>query len=378
MKKVGILGGTFNPVHAEHINLVLSAVEELNLDKIIVMPTYISPHKDSIPAPAEDRLAMLKLAFSGKEKVEVSDYEILKQGKSYSYQTVEHFYKEGQELFFICGGDMLTDFKTWRFPERILDKCTLAVFDRENVYTDYQKEREYFIKTFNKEFIKLSYLGKDASSTKIRTYAKFDLPLDNLTDEKVAEYIKQKNLYPRDVYEQFIIANLNKKRIKHTADVIIAALKRAKDFKIDQNKARIACTLHDLAKYIDPNLIEGFSSPIDMPKPVIHAFLGAYIAEKFLKIDDQEIIDAIRYHTSGKANMSDLAKLVFIADMIEEGRDYEGVDELRKIYEEQDLDASFSACLKEEFIHLKNKGQRIYIETINAFDYYIKDKKDKI
>ncbi len=372
MKKVGILGGTFNPVHNEHIALVLSAVKELGLDKLLVMPTFISPHKTQSPASAENRLAMLKLAFSGFDKVEVSDYEIEKQGKSYTYQTIEHFYKEGQQLYFIVGGDMLVDFKNWKYPERILDKCTLAVFSRQSFSADFEKEREYFIKTFNKDFVKLNYIGKDASSTKIRTYAKFGLEIDDLTDKKVADYIKENQIYASDVYEDFVKNNLPPKRLKHTANVVICALKKAKEEGLDIEKVKIACTLHDLAKYMDYTSFDGFNLPQGVPNPVVHAFLGAFVAEKYLRIQDQEILDAIRYHTSGKANMSNLAKLVFVADMLEEGRNYDGVEKLREIYETSDLDTAFIECLKEEYIHLLNKGQEIYIETKNAFDYYVK------
>ena len=81
MKKIGILGGTFNPVHVEHVALAISAVSELGLDKLLIMPTYLPPHKNVIPAPAIDRVNMLKIAFSGQEKIEISDYEILKEGK---------------------------------------------------------------------------------------------------------------------------------------------------------------------------------------------------------------------------------------------------------------------------------------------------------
>lgn len=375
MKKVGILGGTFNPVHLEHISLCKSAIDELNLDKLIVMPTFISPHKSNLPAPAQDRLNMLKIAFSDVEKVEISDYEIAKQGKSYTYETVEHFSKDKDiSLYFIVGGDMLTDFKTWKYPERILKACSLAVFSRENFFTDFDGEREYFKKNFNCDFKKLSYIGKDFSSTKIRTYAKFNLSLDGLTHKGVAEYIYKNKIYLADKIEQVVSKSLPIHRVKHTADVIVCALKRAKDFGIDVEKARIACALHDIAKYIDYKTIEGFCLPQEnTPEPVIHAFLGAYIAQKYLNINDEEILDAIRYHTTAKANMSKLAKLVFVADMIEEGRNYQGVEKLREIYLNSDLDTCFNECLKEEFLHLINKKQYIFIETINAFNFYIKE-----
>lgn len=376
MKKIAIFGGTFNPVHIEHVSLAKSAIEELVLDKLIVMPTFLSPHKENSPAPAEDRINMLKLAFSDVDKAEISDFEILKQGKSYTYQTVEHFSQDKDvKLYFIVGGDMLVNFKTWRYPERILNCATLAVFSRENFFVDYEKESEYFHNTFNADFVRLNYIGKDYSSTKIRTYAKLGLSLNGLTPKGVEEYIREKGVYAPDKYEQFILKTLPEKRLKHTADVVVCALKKAKELGLDEEKVRIATLLHDCAKYIDYKTVDGFTIEEDVPAPVVHAFLGAYITKRYFNVD-ADIEDAIRYHTSGKANMTLLSKLVFVADMLEEGRDYEGVDKLRELYEKEDFETCFIECLKEEFLHLMNKKQRIYIETINAYDYYV-DKKGR-
>ena len=374
MERIGILGGTFNPVHVEHVRLAKSAIKELNLDKLIVMPTYLPPHKSVIPAPAEDRVRMLEMAFNGEDKIEISDFEIEKQGKSYTYLTVAHLKNLfSAKLFFIVGGDMLTDFKNWKYPERILEYCDLAVFDREDFFTDYDRIRKYFKKNFGKEFIKLNYKGKNASSTKIRVYSAFGLSIDNIVPDGVKEYLSRKDLYGGNSYVDFIKKTLPLKRIKHTADVVICALSKAKALGLDQNKVMISATLHDCAKYMDYTKVEGFVLKDDVPAPVIHAFLGAYVAEKYLGVSDEEILDAIRYHTSGKSNMSTLGKLIFVADMVEEGRVYDGVEKLRELFEKDDFEICFKECLKEEFLHLINKKQNIYVETINAYDFYVKD-----
>ncbi len=374
MKKVGILGGTFDPVHLEHIILAKSAIKELKLDKLLVMPTFIPPHKSTLPAPAEDRLNMLKLAFQGVPEIEVSDFEIKKEGKSFTYQTVEHFKKELDcELFFIVGGDMLSNFRFWRFPERVMKACTLAAFGREDFFTDYEAEEEYFLKTFNKSFVRLSYTGKVASSTKLRVYSQLSLPLDGLTAPPVIEYIKEKGLYKGDRFAQIVIKMLPQKRLVHTANVVVTALKKAKELGLDAEKVRISALLHDCAKYIDHTTVEGFTLPDGVPAPVIHSFLGAYIAEKWFGVQDEEVLDAIRYHTSGKADMTTLGKLIFVADMVEEGRSYEGVEKLRQEYEKEDFEHCFVECLKEEFLHLINKKQYIYELTLEAFRYYVKD-----
>lgn len=372
MEKIGIFGGTFDPVHNEHIKLARLAIQKLNLDRLIVVPTFMPPHKDAVPTEGVKRLEMLRLAFQNQEKVEISDYEIKKGGKSYTFETVEHFKNlYNCELFFLVGGDMLSDFKTWKNPQRILSACTLCAFGRQGFYGNTEKEREYFKNTFSKDFIRLEYEGENVSSTKIRVYSSFGLDINPYVGNAVSQYIKDNNLYQADEYVEFVKKTLTFKRLLHTANVVVTALKKAKELKLSADKVRISATLHDCAKYLSVKDFKSVNIPSDVPEPVVHAFLGAFVAEKVLGVDDPEIIDAIRYHTSGKPDMTTLGKLIFVADMIEEGRSYQGVDELRELYK-GDFNACFLECLKEEFIHLQNKGQEIYSETLKAYNYYNK------
>ena len=381
MQRVGIFGGTFNPIHREHIEVAKNAIKELNLDILYIVPTKIPPHKEVVLASDIDRLNMLKLAFDGEKNVVISDFEMQNEGKSYSFITVEHFKSihESDKLFFIVGGDMLVDFKTWKTPERITAVCDLAVFNRESFPFDYKLEQEYFKSRFNKEFIMLNYVGKEDSSTEIRVYSALGLDIADKTDEKVARYIKENNIYTdmygAKKYEDYIKDALPLKRLTHTANVAVTALKVCKTLNVDKRKAYISAILHDVAKYKNLDDYKDFHLPDGVPTPVVHAFLGAYIAENVLGITDTEIIDAIRYHTSGKANMTTLSKLIFVADMIEKGRDYEGVDKLRELYE-KDFEKCFRACLEEEVLHLKQKASYIYVETLNAYDYYINNNKN--
>ena len=375
MKRIAVFGGTFNPVHVEHEKMVDFILKELNLDKIIVVPTNIPPHKKTELAKNEDRLSMLKLCFKDNEKVEVSDFELNNGGTSYSYITVEHFASvyPNAELFFLVGGDMLKDFKTWKNPERILNSATLVAIGREDYKVDYLKEEEYFKKTFNKSFIRLTYDGKDVSSTRIRIYSALGLDVKNMVNKEVNEYIRENKLFQGKKEFEFIKKTLPEKRLIHTAEVTVTALKKVRELGLDKDKVITSCILHDCAKYIDYKSVKGFKLDGDVPKPVIHSFLGGYIVRHHLKIEDEEVIDAITYHTSGKANMTTLGKLLFVADMIEPTRDYEGVETLREIFEE-DFERCFIECLKEETIHLVNKKEPIFIETLNAYDYYVNKK----
>lgn len=375
MKRIGVYGGTFNPVHLEHVRLASLAVSQLNLDKLFIIPTFLSPHKATAPIDAKFRLDMLKIAFSGQDKIEVSDYEIEKQGKSYSYLTAEHFkalYPDS-ELFFLVGEDMLSDFKTWKNPERIMELADLAVFGREDFSLDYLSEEQYFLSRFNKSFIKLSAVGKSISSTEIRLRVILGLSTEQLLDNSVREYIDKNALYKKDAYTEYLKNNLTEKRLVHTINVVVAAMKKAKDLGLDEKKVYLSALLHDCAKYLDHTKVDGFILPNGVPAPVVHSFLGAYVAQKELGITDQEILDAIRFHTSGKADMTTLGKLIFVADMVEKDRNYEGVEILRKLYAASDFEKCFIECLKEEFLHLLNKKQYIYEQTLDAFRYYVKD-----
>ena len=372
MIKLGIFGGTFDPVHNEHVKVAKIAIEKLGLDKLIIMPTFIPPHKDTTVTNGKLRLEMLKKCFDGQEKIQVSDYEITKGGTSYTYQTVEHFKSTCDcELYFLVGADMLKNFKTWKYPDRILSACTLVAVGRDGVNYGEVEEREYFKTHFNTEFIKLEYQGSDISSSKIRVYSSLGLDITKYVPQPVSEYVTKNQLYNGDEYTEFIKKNLTEKRLIHTANVTLTALQKAKELGLNSEKVRVACLLHDCAKYLNPLDFKGFEMPSDVPKPVQHAFLGAYVAEKVLGVTDPEIIDAIRFHTSGKPEMSTLGKLVFVADMIEVGRNYEGVEYLRSLYD-GDFEYCFRESLREEYIHLINKGQEIYNATLKAYEYYIK------
>ncbi len=372
--KVGIFGGTFDPVHIEHVSVAKSAICELGLDKLIIVPTFLPPHKTTAPTSYKHRLNMLSLAFKGVEKVEISSFEVDAKGKSYSYITAEHFKSlYNCQLYMLVGADMLQDFPTWKFPERILNSCALVAFNRKNYILDEKKQREFFKQKFGKEFLMLSLEGEGVSSTRIRTYAELGLDYSSDVGTAVKEYIDKNNLYTPDVYAEFIRSMLPNKRLIHTAEVIITAMQKCKELGLEEQEVRLSALLHDCAKYLDYKSVQGFSLPNGVPEPVIHSFLGAYVAQTVLGVKDEQVLDAIRYHTSGKANMTTLGKLIFVADMIEKGRSYEGVDVLRKLYEQGDFEKCFLECLKEEAIHLKNKKQDVYFETLNACKYYLNE-----
>ena len=376
--RIGIFGGSFDPIHSEHIALARQAVVDLALDRLFVMPAANPPHKPwRNLTPDRDRLAMCTLAFSEDAKITVSDYEIEKGGASYTYLTVRHFkelYPQA-ELFFLVGTDMLRNFPLWRNPEDILENATLAVCARAEEEGWAQEERAAFQKRFGKEFVVLSYEGKDVSSTKIRVLAGAGMDITAYTDEKVAAYIAENELYKIDGAVSSL-ALQKPSRAAHSVRVALLAAERAGQLKLNEKQVLQACLLHDCAKNLAPNdgLLAGFTPPDGCPPSVVHQYAGEYVARVHLGITDEEVLSAIACHTSGKIGMSELDKLVFLADLVEKDRSYPGVERLRQLFWDG-LDECLLASLQDTVEYLTKAGMPVYQKTLTAKDYYEKEKE---
>lgn len=382
--RIAVFGGSFDPVHIEHIRLVQAAVEELGLDKLFVMPAHTPPHKKGKTLSSdEDRLAMCRLAFRDIDKVEVSDYEIANGGTSYTCLTCRHFralYPSAEdEIFWIVGTDMLRDFPTWKNPEDILSNVTLSVCGRAEEFDGWEEEeQEKFIRRFGVPFRRFSYNGAAVSSTKIRVLAGAGMPLTPFTDEKVEEYIRKNGLYAIPNASAALALEKEERRAHSLRTAELAAAKAVK-LGISEKKAITAALFHDCAKNLsaDDGLLKGFEMPKEwgeVPDEVAHQFTGAYVAETAFGVTDTEILEAIRYHTSARPRMGELEKLIFLADMLEPRRRYPGVDELRTLFQE-DLDECLTEALRQTLLFLKQKGGDIYSLTESAYEYYAQKNK---
>ena len=372
--KIAIFGGSFNPVHNEHIMMAKGIVKELCLDKLLIMPTCIAPHKKDLTAVSgEHRLNMLRLAFENCENIEVSDYELKKGGISYSYQTVEHIKSvyNPSKLYFLTGSDMLENFPTWKFPERILNSATLVLCERKTGEFD----SDVLIKTINEKFgaevIKLKCYGENISSTKVRVYKMLGLSLDGLVPNSVENYIEKNNLYNSNEYYEYVKNALPTKRKTHTAGVILTALKYAKKLGVDKGKAELSALLHDVAKYEDPKNFPNLKEIENLPEDIIHQYLGYYIAKERLNVEDLDVLNAIKYHTTGRPSMSDLEIVLYLADLLEPSRKFLGVEELRKAVD-SDFKKGFVTCLEEIVEFLKLSGKEVYPLTSDALNFYKK------
>ncbi|MFX4227737.1 MAG: nicotinate-nucleotide adenylyltransferase [Porticoccaceae bacterium] len=131
-KRLGILGGTFDPIHLGHLTLAQLALEQAGLDALVLMPCHLPPHREEAHASAEDRLALVRLAVAGKPRITVSEYELEKKSTSYTVETLAHFRNEmpDAELYFCLGGDSLAQIKSWYQWQKILELANLVVLER--------------------------------------------------------------------------------------------------------------------------------------------------------------------------------------------------------------------------------------------------------
>ena len=380
MMRIGIFGGSFDPVHLEHIRLAEAAVKELQLDKLFVMPAFAPPHKPwKRLASDADRLAVCRAAFEGLPNVEVSGYEIHKRGTSYTYLTCRYFKEKYDpcELFFLVGTDMLRDFPSWKEPEDILLHADLVVCARAEETGWEEEARKEFYRLFGCDFITLSYQGKELSSTLVRTLAAAGEPISHLVGESPEKIIKERGMYAVKAAKEAL--SLEKPTRKaHSLRVAKLAAELAHRCKTDEKKALTAALLHDCAKNLetDSPLLKGFVLPQGVPPAVAHQYAGAYLAEKKFGVTDEDILNAVRYHTSGRPQMSTLEKIVFLADLLEEERSFSGVDELRTLLE-KDIDECLLTALKETVEYLRRDGKEIYRLTQEAYQYYQAEKEKK-
>lgn len=198
--RIGIFGGTFDPPHSGHKKYADEVKSKLSLDRLIVIPTATPPHKQKKSTTSSgDRLNMLKILFRENSDVQVSDMEIARGGRSYTYETVTLLRQQypDDELIFLIGSDMLFSFHTWKNPDVILEKVKICAVTRdgdinEKLLGDYAAEH---FPEKKERFITCEFEPIELSSTEIRERIKNGRSVDGLVDRQVLKYIKEKELY---------------------------------------------------------------------------------------------------------------------------------------------------------------------------------------
>lgn len=196
MKRIGILGGTFDPIHFGHIELARAALREYALCEVRVMTGGMPPHKRGKITDAAIRHEMTVLALSGEEKIIPYDYEISKTDYSYTAKTLTELktlYPDW-EIYFIIGEDSLRDLPEWYEPETVIKNCILLVYPRDD-NSDFEKLIDERKKQFNADIRSIAAPIVDVSSTDIRNRVRAGEKIDKFVPEKVAAFIKEKGLY---------------------------------------------------------------------------------------------------------------------------------------------------------------------------------------
>jgi nicotinate-nucleotide adenylyltransferase len=361
--KIAIFGGAFDPFHSEHKKIILACKSVLGVDKVVVVPSQLPPHKSSLMTDFDSRCDMIKLATSDIDYVQIDDIEKNNKGTNPTYKTLPLLSKKYpcDELYFIIGGDSMVNFHSWIKPEVVAKYATIAVVKRDG-YDNLEQSIYSARKDYNAKIVLMDVTGDDISSSIIKATIELGLETQNLQKE-VLNYIIANQLYS---HFSSIVNKLKEeiptKTFNHVSSTVIYAMRFVAKLNLNYEKVFLACILHDCAKHKKIVLD-------NVPAPVVHQFTGADCAKSEYHIDDEEVLDAIRYHTSGKPDMSNLGKLVYVADMLEPLRHYDKVDDLREEIE-KDFDTGFYKCIKSSMEKLIEEKNPIYPLTKSCLEYY--------
>lgn len=200
MRKIGIMGGTFNPIHYGHLFMAEQACEQVGLDKVLFMPSNNPPHKDNgVIISNEHRSTMVELSIEGNPHFELSTMELDRKGITYTADTLRILVNEhpNMEYYFIIGADSFFNLNKWREPESIFKLCTLLVFERDLVYKDKMLEHYNYLSSIypNIKVIFLSMPTIQISSENIRERINDNLSIRYYVSDKVLTYISEHKLY---------------------------------------------------------------------------------------------------------------------------------------------------------------------------------------
>lgn len=388
MEKIGIFGGCFNPPHLGHIRGAEAAARALGLDRVLLVPAFEVPHKQlslSSPTP-QQRLAMTYLAAEGREKLEVSDIEIAQKAQGYTWDTLLALREKYPQAAFtlLLGSDQFGIFPQWKNAEQIVALADLAVLSRGQ-----KGEGEAIAQTARE----LSALGArvavldnpvtEISSTQLRRLLAFRCA-DAFLPPAVAQYICDNRLYdaaanwkhlPMETLEPIVIRLLNPNRVRHVLGCRDTCVELARRWGADETDAARAGLLHDITKALDGplqlTLCGAYGKMLDdfsrkYPK-TLHALTGSLVAERIFG-ENEAVVSAICSHTTGKAGMNTLEKIVYVADYMEPNRDFPGVERLRRLAF-SDLTAALKLGLEMTLEHLKNQGSEVSSQSREALDY---------
>lgn len=393
MARIGIFGGSFNPPHLGHILAVREFQRKLALDKVLLIPASIPPHKRlSANSPsAKARLEMTRLAAQGLQNVEVSDIELNRTGASYTADTIAELKLQypNDELLLLMGTDMFLSFEKWHCPESIIAAATPAVAHRDRdclqTLTDCAERLK---ERFSAEAILVANDYLPISSTSARAMLAFGFGEDYLAPQ-VFDYIRENRLYyvgedlkklPFERLKEVSLSLHKDKRVRHVIGCSDTAVRLAVLYGEDPNIARRAGILHDITKALTDEeqlqLCEKYGiilSQLERENPkLLHAKTGAAVAREVFG-ESEAVWRAIHWHTTGRVGMTTMEKILYLADYMEPNRDFEGVEELRRLTD-RSLDAALRLGLQMSVEQLTRRKMEIDPNSLAAL-YSLEDKQ---
>ena len=397
--KIGVYGGTFDPPHLGHMEAARAAAEALGLDKLLLIPAAVPPHK-ALPPDAvapQARLAMAAMVADGVNLelkspglAEASAAEMDRTGKSYTADTLAQLrerYPE-DELWLLLGTDMFLSLQTWREPEKIISLARIAAFDRTEADSGGMEGQARRLRERYGARVALVRLPRvmEISSTQVR-----ELLVRNRVEARallwcqVYGYILREGLYgvnadlkrlSDDDLRCASLSMVKAKRIPHIRGCEEEAVRLAERWGADARLARRAGILHDCTKYLELDeqlaLCDRYGIALDELERVavklLHAKTGAAIARHVFG-EPEAVCMAIYWHTTGKADMDLLSKVLYLADYIEPSRaDFPGLSKLRKLAYE-DLDAALLLGCELTIGDMEERGMPVHTNTLQARDY---------
>lgn len=368
--KIGLFGGTFDPIHNGHMHLLRTAREELNLNRIIVMPAGHPYHKNHRVSMMTYRYGMCRAALKHESYAELSDLEMIRRGPSYTLKTVQEIRRglaQEDELYLICGLDVILQIHLWYEVAELLRIMKVAAFVRPGVDLSESiaaaaKLREQF--SADIQIIESAVF--DISSSALReTILDISEGHSAYIPDAVMRFIHKHKLYQKEQvldvldtgtinklaeYESILYRQISLKRLLHSLDTMYYAIELALRFDVDPNRAAIAALVHDVARETDADVLwelvqgsvpERWKGSTDM----LHAAGGARMLSELFGINDPEIINAVALHTTLDRDPSDLEKLIFVADKSEPGRQYDDLGPIRHLAK-INLNQATLACLE--------------------------------
>ena len=379
-----LYGGGFNPPHPGHVAALKSAVEALRPERVLVIPDGRPPHK-LLPADtpsAEDRLRLVRLAFREIPEAEILDLAIRRDGPCYMVDTLSELERRfpGEDWILLLGSDMLLCLDQWFRAEELLRGCAVAALCRRDGQRDELERKAAELRArYGARILLLEHEPLPLSSSQIRAL----LPKrkgSELLDGEVYREIIRRRLYGAlpelSWLRQQVYAMLKPKRIPHVAGCEQAARRLAERWGLDPEQAAEAGILHDMTKYWPDEEQLAYCARMgieldeaERKNPLLyHARTGAVAARELFGAPP-EICEAIRWHTTAKPGMNQLEKILYLADKLEQTRDYPGVKRLRGLAK-KDLDAAMAESLRMTVQDIRDRHLDVYKDTLEAAEFY--------